>query len=697
MHQELPVFGELLTIAGVSLVILLVFHRLRLPAIIGFIVAGVLIGPGGFALVRDPVLVRTLAEIGVILLLFTVGLEFSLADLKALGRRTLAGGALQVGLTVAAVAAALTVAGLHPARALFFGGLIAISSTAVVFKLLTDRAELFAPHGRLATGVLILQDVLVIPFVLLVPVLGRWNQGAIAAPTAGLTQVLGGLAFLAGVALVFMGAQRAIPWVLARASRIGSREAFLFGVLLVVLGSATLASWAGVSLAMGAFLAGLMLAESDLRPQIAADVHPFRDMLASVFFIAIGMSLDPRVAFDDPLLVAGSTVGLVTVKLAAAVAAFRFAGVPWRVAVAGALAIGQVGEFSFVLAQAGEPFGLLGERGAQAFTTGAVFSLLLTPFLVARAPGWALAFELWRGHGGGAAEAAAPDGGGAADTARSPLRHDHVVIAGFGLNGRNLARVLRATRLPHVVLDLQPEALVVAAEDGSPVLVGDVTNPLIQRQAGVPRARVFVVAVSDPSATRQAVRVARSLSAHVFVIVRIRLVSEIDDLYSLGANVVIPEEFETSIEIFTAVLREFHVPTNVVDAQILLLRQERYSLLRGRRLPGPVVEQLEAILEAGATDTFLLLQESPVVGRTLGEAGFAEGGDPRVVAVVRGGHAVAEPALDFALRVGDTLVLTGSHGGIDRAFSRLSERPPGPARAPAPAPGGAAAPERPAG
>jgi len=691
VHHDLSVFRELLVLAGVSLAIVLVFHRLRLPAVVGFIATGVCIGPGGFGLVGDPALVRTLAEIGVVLLLFTVGLEFSVADLRALGRTTLVAGLLQVAFTVAGVAAVLAAAGADPASAVFFGMLVSLSSTAMVLKLLTDRAELSAPHGRLATGVTVLQDALVLPFALLVPLLARWQRGGASPPPVGLPELLGGLAFLAGVALALLTAQRAIPWVLGRASRAGSREAFLFGVLLVVLGSAALAHWAGVSLALGAFVAGILLARSELKAQIAADVLPFRDALASVFFIAIGMSLEPRAAFAEPLVAAAATAGLVTAKVGAGLLALRLAGAPWRVAMAAALAIGQIGEFSFVLAQAGAPLGLLGERGAQAFTAGAVFSLMLTPLLVSRAGDWALAFELWRaGARGGAAGAAGGGGGPDADDGASPrseLRHDHVVIAGFGLNGRNVARVLRATRLPHVVLDLDPELLAVAGQDGSPVLLGDVTSALIQKQAGVPRARVLVVAVSDPPATRRAVRIARSLSRDVFIVVRTRLVAEIDELHALGANLVIPEEFETSIEIFTAVLREFHVPANVVQAQVALLRQERYSLLRGRRLPGHVVEQLSEILEAGATDTFLILQASAAPGRTLADLGLAGDGDPRVVAVVRGGHAIAEPPGDFTVRVGDTLVLTGSHGGIDRAFARLSgPREPAPAAALAPGP-----------
>ncbi|MEK7823952.1 MAG: cation:proton antiporter [Candidatus Eisenbacteria bacterium] len=672
MSHEIPVLRELLMLAGVSLAVVMLFRRLRLPAVVGFIVTGVLIGPGGLGLIRDAELVRTLAEFGVVLLLFTVGLEFSLTDLGRIGRGAILAGVLQVLLTVALVGGGLAAAGLHPARALFFGSLLALSSTALVLKLLTDRLELSSPHGRLVTGILVFQDLMVIPFAVAVPWLGRWYAGVAAGAAPGTAgppaeTALRSLTLLAVVALAFAVARRAVPWLLARVSRSRSREAFLFGVVLVTLGSAWLTSWAGLSLALGAFLAGLILAESDLKSRIAADVLPFRDALASVFFISIGMLLAPRLLLDQPLVVLASTVGLVGIKMAAAVAALRLARAPWRVALAGGVSLAQVGEFSFVLAGAGAPSGLLGTLGGQAFFAGAVFSLMLTPLLVGKAPEWALAFERRRTRG--------REAGATSEAARgseaAPLA-DHVVIAGFGLNGRNVARVLRAVRVPHLVVDLDPEALRVAASEGSRALVGDITNPLIQQQAGLPRARALVLALSDPTATRHACHLARTHSRHVHIIVRTRYVSEIDELHRLGANQVIPEEFETSIEIFTAALRQFHVPMNVIQAQIALLRQERYSLLRGMKLPGSVVEQLDAILTQGTCDTFLLLQHSPAIGRTLVEAGLADAQGAQVVAVVRGGHAITVFGDEFRLWVGDTLVLAGTHAEMERAFERLS-------------------------
>ncbi|MGH7731505.1 MAG: cation:proton antiporter [Candidatus Eiseniibacteriota bacterium] len=678
MSHGIPVLGELLMLAGVSLAVVMLFRRLRLPAAIGFIVSGVLIGPGGFGWIEDEQLVRTLAEFGVVLLLFTVGLELSLADLGRSGRTVFVAGSLQVALTVGLVAAVLAMAGLHPARALFFGLLVALSSTALVLKLFSDRLELSAPHGRLATGMLLFQDLMVVPFAIAVPWLGRWvapgtdliagpaGAGAVGAGSSvSPGSLLRPLVLMAVAALAFVVAGRGVPWLLRRAAGTRSREAFVFGVVGVALGSAWLTSWAGLSPALGAFIAGLILAGSELKSRVEADVLPFRDALSGVFFISIGMLFVPAFVIERPLLVLASTVGLVGLKMVAGLAALRLAGVPWRVAIAAAVALAQVGEFSFVLAQAGFPHGLLGTFGGQAFYAGAVFSLLLTPLLVQRAPELALALERRSSRG----VAAILDPAGA--EAPAPLT-GHIVIAGFGLNGRNVARVLRAVRIPHLVVDLDPGGIRTAVGDGSRALIGDIANPHIQTQAGVPKARALVLALSDPTATRHACHLARTLSRHVHIIVRTRYVSEIDELHRLGANQIIPEEFETSIEIFTAALREFHVPANVIQAQVRLLRQERYSLLRGMKLPGSVVEQLDAILAQGTCDTFLLLQHSPAIGRTLPELGLTGDRGAKVLAVVRGGHATTTFDEAFRLRVGDTLVLAGTHGEMEEAFQRLS-------------------------
>jgi len=672
MTHELPVLRELALLAGCSLAIILLFRRFRMPPVVGFLMTGIMLGPGGFGLVRDPATISTLAEIGVVLLLFTVGLEFSLADLKRLGARSAIAGLLQVVLTAGIVAGALLLAGAPPALALFFGFLLAPSSTALLLRLITDHGELQSPAGKLQVAVLLVQDLAVIPMAMLTPALGAWASGTPAAAIETGPAVVHALGLIGLVVLAFSVARRAVPWLLARAARGRSRETFLAAVVLVVLGSAFLSEQAGLSLALGAFLAGLILAESDLRAQVIADILPFRDTFSSVFFISVGMMLLPRSVVHFPLLVLAATVGMVALKLFAAALGARLAGHPWRTATTAGFGLAHVGEFSFVLAQAGRPVGLLPAPWDQAFFAGAVFSMMITPWMVAHAPKWSLRFELLvrRFH-----PTPLIPGVTATDTAQSSLLRDHVIIAGFGLNGQNVARVLRSTHIAHVVLDMAPEAVARCTLEGSPALIGNATQDEILRHAGVTRARVLVLALSDPFASRNAARRARQLNPSLFILVRTRAVSEIDELYTAGANLVIPSEFETSIEIFTAVLREYRVPNNVVDAQVTILRQERYSILRGRKLPRQVVEQLDAVLTQGTTEAVVLLHHSPVIGRTLAETGLLEAPGVTLIAIVRGGHALRDFDPQMELRVGDTLVLTGKHAPLDRAADRLVPPP----------------------
>ncbi len=673
MTHEIPILRELALLAAAALAITLVFRGLRLPSVVAYLVTGVVIGPGGLGWVSNPETVRTLADIGVVMLLFAVGLEFSVRDLRGLGRNAAVAGILQIVLTSGLVALILWLAGTPPARAIFFGLLVTPSSTALVFRMITERGELQSPHGRLLTAVLLLQDLALVPLVLLVPSLAAWSNGTLELSQGGPNALVRSVAITLGVVAAFMVATRVVPWLLLRASHGRSRETFLSAVLLIVLGSAYLSQEAGLSLALGAFLAGLALADSELRSQVIADVMPFRDTLLSVFFVSIGMLLLPAEVVKHPGPVLAATIGMVVLKVVCASLAARIAGFPWRVAFAGAIGLAQIGEFSFVLAQVGTPHGLLPEPWNQSFLAGAVFSMMLAPWLVTRAPDWALRLELGlrRMRPGTLLpiEATTPL------TPQSPILRDHVIIAGFGLNGQNLARVLRSVHIAHMVVDLAPESIARCGIEGSPAVIGNVTQPEILKHLGITRARVLVLALSDPFASRHAARLARQMNPSVFILVRTRSVNEIDSLHEAGANLVIPEEFETSIEIFTAVLREYHVPGNVVDAQVILLRQERYSLLRGLKLPRTVIEQLDAILTQGTTEAVVLLHHSPIVGMALWETQLLEAPGVTLVAIVRGGHAMTTFDPQIELRVGDTLVITGDHRSLDLVMEKLQPQP----------------------
>jgi len=349
-------------------------------------------------------------------------------------------------------------------------------------------------------------------------------------------------------------------------------------------------------------------------------------------------------------------------------------GYSGRVALLAGVAVSQIGEFSFVLAKEGRVAGLLPDLLYQQFLGVAVITMLVTPFLLQGGPAILDTLEkvvpLDRLLPGFRPRELAP--------VHEQIKN-HVVIAGYGLNGRNLAAALRSINAPYLIVELNAQTVRKARSEGEPAFYGDATRDEILHALGIPRARLFVIAISDPAATRRMVRVARELNPKLYIIARTRYVVEIPELTRLGANVVIPEEFETSIEILTAVLRHFHVPGNIIHAQARLLREERYSLLRGLKLPGSVMEQLDTILCQGICDTFLLLQHSPAVDRTLRDLGlFGDGGGAQVVALVRGGAATTTLEPSSVLRVGDILVMTGTHAAMEEAFQRLSPIPGSP-------------------
>ncbi|MCB1056416.1 MAG: cation:proton antiporter [Acidobacteria bacterium] len=643
-------------LAGAVLVSLLAV-RLRIPPLVGLLLAGMVIGPSGLGWVAEIEAVEAFAEIGVALLLFTIGLELSLAELKELRRVFLAGGGLQAALTIGAVAAATWAFVPSPGSAIFLGCAVALSSTAIVLKLLGERGESDSPHGRVSLGILLFQDFLIVPLIVLTPVLG----GEVPLSVADLALRFGGSLLVVGV--VVLAARKLVPAFFLRLARTRARETFVLGALLSCLAMAWLTHALGFSLALGAFLAGLIVSETEYSDQVIADVGPFRDLFSSLFFISIGMLVDLRFAAGKLALLLALAVGIIVVKTLAASVAVAAAGFPGRTRLLAALGLSQVGEFSFVLMEVGRRHGLLGDDGFQLLLSAAVLTILATPLLLRLAPWLADRLPL-------VAPPVSPPG---------EDRSGHVVVVGYGLGGRLLARELREAHIPYVVIELSVEIQRRAREHGEPVLYGDATRPEILSHAGVPKARVVVFTISDPAALRRAVTLARRLNPTAEIVVRTRRVGEIEELRGLGADEVVAEEFETAIEIFTLVLRRYHVPRNVIRAQTRVLRGEGYAMLRTPALGAGVSEAVLDALAAGTTEIFQLAPGSPAAGRSLRELDLRHRTGATVIAVVRGEVPNPNPAPDTVLEGGDCLVLVGSHEEIDRAFTVLAAALDGPA------------------
>src|SRR5881409_2206921 len=546
--EQLHILRDLAVIFAGSLLVILVFYRLKLPALPGFIVAGILLGPNALGLVNDPRDVEGLAEVGVIMLLFTIGIEFSLSRLREMGRQILAGGIAQMGFTVLATLG-VGLAFLGSWRvSLFLGFLIALSSTAIVLKVLTDSGEIDAPHGRLATAVLIFQDLCVVPIMLVLPFLAGKAEGGIV----GLLVALGKAALV--VAGVVLAARTIVPRALKEILKTRSRELFLIAVILIGTLTALGTAAAGASLALGAFLAGLIISESDYGYQALAELLPFRDVFISLFFVAVGMLVQVQFVRDHPLLALGGVGVIMGGKTITAAVGPALLGYSGRVALLAGLAVSQIGEFSFVLAREGRAAGLLAEGLYQTFLAVAVLTMLVTPFLLQGGP--ALIDGLERLV---PLDRLLPGLRPSALTAGEQPFIDHVIVACYGLNGRNLTAALRSIDAPYLIVELNAQTVRQARSRGEPAFYGDATREEILRALGIDRARMLVAAISDPAATRRMVRVARGLNPGVHIIARTRYVVEIPELIRLGANDVIPEEFETSIEIFARVLAYYGV------------------------------------------------------------------------------------------------------------------------------------------
>lgn len=651
MHELLR---ESVTILAAAIAVLLICNRLRIPAVAGFLITGVLIGPSGLRLVSGTERVEMFAEIGVVFLLFSIGLEFSLERLKQIRRYFFLGGTLQALLTTGLIALLALSAGFSLNRAVFQGFLVTLSSTAIVLKLYADRRELDAPQGKILIGILLFQDFLIVPMIVLTPVLA----GTVAASAASIVLRFAGA--LALVGLVFVVARYLMPRLLHLMVRTRIREVLVLGALAVCLGMALLTEALEFSLALGAFIAGIIISESEYSHQVVAEVTPFRDVFNSLFFISIGMLLEVPFALAHPLPVLTLAGAILGVKALAGGAAAAALGFPRRIVTIVALALAQVGEFSFVLLQVGQAHGLLDHALYQTFIAASILTMLATPPLVAAAPRLGAALGSWR----------RPAGTVSGEAPETRKKRRHVVIVGFGVNGRNLARVLRAAQISYVVVELDGEMVRRGLAEKEPILFGDATRREILEHAGIAEADVVVFAISDLEAVRRAIRLARELNPKVRIIVRTRLVDEIEGLHQSGADEVIAEEFETSIEIFTRVLEHYHIPRNVIRAETRALRGEGYKMMRSpstSHLP----ESFLDLLAAGTTEVFRLEEGSPAVAETLHNLDLRRRTGVTVIAVVRGERSYPNPHPDLRLEAGDNLVLMGSHAEMEQAFDLL--------------------------
>jgi CPA2 family monovalent cation:H+ antiporter-2 len=566
---------------------------------------------------------------------------------------------------------ALLVAGLPSSQAFFLGMTASLSSTAVVLRLLQQSAEVDAPHGRMSLAMLVYQDVSIVPMMLLVPVLAGSGDGLLPA--------LGTFGVRAAgiVVLLLVLARYVVPGLLERVVNTRSRELFLLTVVTICLAVAWMSSFAGLSLALGAFLAGLLVSESEYSHQALADILPFRDLFAIFFFISVGMLLDVELAISEPLLVVVLVSGLLALKAVAAGVASLAAGSSFRTGVATGIAMSQVGEFSFVLASAGLAAGLVTDVSYQWFVVAAVATIGLTPFLLRAAP--AVASGL--GRLPVVRELDMRDV--RADVDFEHVRENHLVVIGYGINGRNVTRAAALAGVPHLAVDMNPSLVAAERGRGVPIHYGDATRQALLEHLGVPKAHAVVIVLSDAAATRQVTALARALNPGCHIVARTRYVREVEALKELGADTVIPEELETSVEIVSRVLASYMVPRREIEAFVSEIRAGDYEMWRRPAGGRPSLFDLRQTLTDVEITTLRVDLGSAIVGQRLSDTDLRRLYGVSVVAIRRGEELIPNPGGDETVHAGDLLMVLGLGEEIAAATELVAAPPDAPASEPA--------------
>lgn len=649
---ELGFLRDFVFIFGVAIGITFLFYHLRIAPIAGYLIAGVMLGPSVLGVAKDVGSIEVLAEIGVILLLFLIGIEFSLNELLRMNRKMFLVGFLQVFLTTGIVTVIAVGFGAPLPQGLFVGFLVTMSSTVIVMKVLSDRGETDSPHGRLSTAILIFQDLSIVAIVLLMPVLGGKSGFSFFEVVL---KVIFALTFVVTVIVV---SRYLVPLMLYRVVQTHNRELFLLSIVLICFGTAYLTSLVGLSLAIGAFLAGLIISESEYGHQAFSEMLSLKDIFSILFFVSIGMLLDVGSVLQNPMLIILAVMGILIIKFMVGALVPALLGYPARISVIVGVAIAQIGEFSFVLSREGLIYDLISTDDYQVFLASAIITMVFTPFMIQGSKGFSEVTEklplprevrLGRFH---------------EEIIEKEYLKNHVIVVGFGLNGKNVSKVLDASRIPYIVLELNPETVRFEKKRGIPIFYGDASRESVLTQVNLKTARTVVIAISDASATRRIVELTRRLNPSVYIIARTRYTNEIDPLYSLGANDVIPEEFETSIEILSRVLHRYFIPVNEIEKHIMEIRKDGYEMLRNVKNKYVLFPELKQHLPDTEIETVRIKSGSPLEGKTLAEVGFRYKFGVTLLAIQRGKETIQNPSGNTQLLSEDIVILIGTRGNI---------------------------------
>ncbi len=659
--MHIPLLQDILILLGFAVIIVFALQKLRLPSIIGFLLTGVIIGPYGFSLIHEIEQVEILSEIGVILLLFVIGMELSIKQLISIKKTVFLGGFLQVGVTILIAALVYHFLGNSWNESVFVGFLFSLSSTAIVLKTLQDRQQITAPHARNALAILIFQDIIVVPMMLVTPMIAGESTNL------GLSILLLIVKSIIVLVITFVSARYVVPRLMHAVAKTNSKELFLLVTITLCFAVAFLTSEAGLSIALGAFIAGLIVSESEYSHQATSIILPFRELFTSFFFVSVGMLLDLNFFLNNIPFILLLVLVVFIVKSSVAAVAVAVLKYPTRTVLLTGLSLFQVGEFAFILSKVGIEYNLLTAETNQYFLSVSIVSMILTPFVI-------IFSESIVDRIIGVSKKLGLDStlGSEKDKAEI-VNHElenHLVIIGYGVNGSNLARAAAASDITYVVIEMNAEMVKREKRKGVPIIFGDATQDHILETVHLSNARAAVIAISDNFATRSIIKNIRSHSDSLYLVVRTRYVKETSELIALGADEVIPEEFETSVQIFTNVLQNFLVPEDDIEQFIEKVRADNYQLFKGELKP-PKTYRRNNLADFNITCLRMNADSNKFLGKPLKELNLRADYGINILGIKRKNEMLENIQPEEKLKQGDIIYIQGNQSKIEQFHKQI--------------------------
>ena len=664
MKEDFRLIVDLVSVLAAAAAGGLLVALLKQPVLLGYLLAGVVVGPTGLGLIKEVVQVETLAQFGVAFLLFALGVEFSFSELKKVKAISLGGGGLQIALTILVTTLASLGLGwvTSPAQGVFLGAILSLSSTAVVLKCLMERNETGTPHGQVMLGILVVQDLALGLMLAVLPALDKPVEEISLAVGWALIQT--GLFALGAIAAGIW----VIPPLLRLLAKTESRELFLLGVVAICLGIALLTEHLGLSIEMGAFVAGLMISEAEYADQTLTYVEPVRDIFAALFFASIGMLIDPIFLWNNLELILGLVAIVFVGKLLIITPLVRLFLYPLKTALIAGLGLAQIGEFSFVLASEGLSLGLVSRRVYLLILGTTAVTLVLTPFVLRLAPRlftWAESLPFLKKY---------------LEASDVPLAiaddlptQNHVVVCGYGQIGRNIVRLLQDRNYPVVVVDQSESRIQQVREAGLPYIYGNAASLHVLEKAGVAHAQGMAIALPDPMSTRLCLKRALEIAPDLDIVVRANQGKDIELLYQLGAREVVQPEFEASLELSAHLLNGVGLPLPAIQREVQQIRNSHYLELRPERPSAEISRELKAATEEMNSKWYPLPEESPLTGMTLEETDIRRLTGVTLMAIRRAGGAELDyPDATTTLEQGDRLLIVGESNEL-AAFDELAK------------------------